>query len=247
VATLGIASEDLGPDQHQDRQRKAKCFEHLGATLPENGSCGNGRFPPVPAATDPLRTLGRERYIDPMNGRLMLVLFAIFVAVGVAGPAASRVTHKAKEAARIERECSLKKGIITVTGDQIHFQPSPNEDYHHVDCALTRLNKAELGKLGFVGNEADPNAVLRPPLRYMAEGSNADISALARAAETEKWTIVRRATATDGAAILQFQSGAKMTNGEAMKLMDRIWKKEFGDLEFGTAPRKLSDRGDYDD
>jgi len=32
-----------------------------------------------------------------------------------------------------------------------------------------------------------------------------------------------------------------------MKLMDRIWKKEFGDLEFGTAPRKLSDRGDQDD
>jgi hypothetical protein len=181
-----------------------------------------------------------------MKSRLMAVLLAPFIAVASV-PAVAQVIDKAKQVARIEGECGLKKGTITVTGDEIRFQPSPDEAYDRVDCALTKLNKSGLGKLGFVGNEMDPNAVLRPPLRYIAEGSSADIGSLAKALQAEKWTIVRRATATDGAAILQFETGATMTNGEAMKLLDRIWKKEFGDLEFGSAPRKLTDRGEYDD
>jgi len=181
-----------------------------------------------------------------MGGRLTLSLLAFCVAL-TSTAAAGQVTDKAKEAARIENECGLKKGTITVTGDEIRLKPSPDEAYDHVDCALTRLNKAGLGKLGFVGNEADPNAVLRPPLRYIAEGSQAEIGSLARAAEAEKWAIIRRATSTDGRAILQFESGPRMTNGEAMKLLGRIWKKEFGDLEFGTAPRRLSEPPDYDD
>jgi hypothetical protein len=181
-----------------------------------------------------------------MNGRLMLVALTSFAIWGTAR-AAGQPNDKANEAARIESECGLRKGTITVTGDQIQFQPSPDEAYDHVDCALTRLHKAGLGKLGFVGNEADPNAVLRPPLRYIAEGSARDVVALAAAAQAGKWKVVRRATASDGTAIVQLESGANMTNGEAMKLLDRVRKREFGDLEFGLAPRKLSDRGDPDD
>jgi hypothetical protein len=44
-----------------------------------------------------------------------------------------------------------------------------------------------------------------------------------------------------------FESGAAMTNGQAGRLLDRIWKKEFGDIAFGTAPRKLSDPNPYED
>lgn len=130
---------------------------------------------------------------------------------------------------------------ITVVGDQITLQPSADEAYDHIDCALTRLKTSGLGKLGFVGNEANPNAVLRPPLRYIAEGSRAEIRSLAQAAEAEEWVIVGRAISTDGRAILQFESGPKMTSGEASRLLDRIWKKEFGDLEFGAAPRRISE------
>ncbi len=114
---------------------------------------------------DPLRTLRHPFMLPCMNRRLMLVLLPSLVLFGAA-PAAARVTDKTKEAARIESECGLKKGTITVSGDQIRLQPSPDQAYEKVDCALERLNKAGLGNLGFVGNEADPNAVLRPPLRY---------------------------------------------------------------------------------
>ena len=174
-----------------------------------------------------------------MNRSPLLVLL-LCVALFGSAPAAAQVMDKTKQAAVIERECGLKEGTITVSGDQIRLQPSPGEAYEKVDCALERLNKAGLGKLGFVGNEADPNAVLRPPLRYIAEGSSAEMAALIKAAQADRWVINKTATASDGMTIVEFESGARMTNGQAGKLLDRIWKKEFGDIGFGMAPRRLS-------
>ena len=194
----------------------------------------------------PLPTSRRAVILPAMGHRLIFTL-PVLCASWAPTLAAAPSVDKAEEAARIEKDCDLKKGTITVAGDQISLRPSPNEAYNHLDCALTRLKKAGLGTLGFIGNEADPNAVLRPPLRYIAEGSQTEIGSLARAAEAEKWTVTRRATSTDGQAILQFESGPKMTNGEASKLLDHIWKKEFGDLEFGAAPRRLSEPPGDDD
>ena len=115
------------------------------------------------SAFDPLQTL-RHLFILPcMNHRRILVLLPLVVLFG-ATPADAQVTDKDKQAAAIESECGLKKDTIAVTGDEIHLQPSPHEAYEKVDCALEKLNKAGFGKLGFVGNEADPNSVLRPPL-----------------------------------------------------------------------------------
>lgn len=154
----------------------------------------------------------------------------------------------ADEVARIERECGLNKGTLLVDGEYLRLKPSPDEAYEHVDCALVRLNAGGLGqRLGFVGNEADPNAVLKPPLRYIAEGSSAQIDALVKAAKADKWTITRTATASDGTTIVELESGATMTNRQAAKLLDRVWKKEFGDIAFGMAPRKLSDPTPYGD
>jgi hypothetical protein len=99
---------------------------------------------------------------------------------------------------------------------------------------------------GFTGNEYNPNAVLRPPMRYIAEGSSAEITSLIRAAQADKWLISKTATASDGAIIVQFQSGASMTNGQSEKLLKRIWQKEFGDIAFGMAPRKLSAANELD-
>jgi hypothetical protein len=181
-----------------------------------------------------------------MNRNLMLVLLPSVVLFGAA-PALAQVSDKAEQAAAIERGCGLKKGTITVSGDQIRLQPAPDEAYEKVDCALERLNKAGLGKLGFVGNEADPNAILKPPLRYIAEGSSAEIAALVKAAQADRWVIKKTASASDGMTIVQFESGAAMTNGQASRLLDRIWKKEFGDIGFGMAPRKLSDPNPFDD
>lgn len=178
---------------------------------------------------------------------MMLVLLPSVVLFSAAPGAAAQATDKTEQAAAIERECGLKKGAISVIGDQIRLQPSQGDAYEKVDCALERLNKAGFGKLGFVGNEADPNAVLEPPLRYIAEGSSIEIKALVTAAKADKWVVNKTATASDGMSLVQFESGAAMTNGQASKLLDRIWKKEFGDIEFGTAPRKLSDPNPFDD
>jgi hypothetical protein len=178
---------------------------------------------------------------------MMLVLLCSIASFGGAPAAAAEATDKAQQAASVERQCGLKIGTITVTGDQIRLQPSQDEAYDKVDCALERLSKASLGELGFVGNEATPNAVLEPPLRYIAEGSTAEITALVKAANADKWLITKTAAASDGTTIVLFESGAAMSNGQADRLLDRIWKKEFGDIAFGTAPRKLSDPNPYED
>jgi hypothetical protein len=154
----------------------------------------------------------------------------------------------AAEVRRIERECRLKKGTLTVDGEHVRLRPSPNEDYQHVDCALAHLKKVGLGdRLGFVGNEADPNGVLRPPLRYIAVGSATQMAALTKAAQVEHWTIDRTATASDGMVIVEFESGVTMTNGQAESLLNRIWKNEFGDISLGIAPRRLSSRDQIDE
>jgi hypothetical protein len=187
-----------------------------------------------------------EGMLPNMNYRLALMLWPLLI-VCDASPAEAQETEKVEEAARIESECGLETGTITIIGDQISFRPSPDEAYENVDCGLGRLMGADIGKLGFVGNEADPNTLLHAPVRYIAEGSTAEITALTKAAEAENWTINKTATATDGTAIIQFESGAKMTHGQAARLLDRIWKKEFGDIAFGPAPTKLSDSESFDE
>ena len=142
--------------------------------------------------------------------------------------------------AAIERECGLGTGTIAITGERVELKPRPDEAFERVDCALAKLRDAG-HKLGFVGNEADPDAVLHPPLRYIVAGPAGAIAALVRAAEADKWDITLRAAAPDGTAVVQFESGKAMTHGEADRLIHRIWNKDFGDIAFGAAPGKLSE------
>lgn len=180
-------------------------------------------------------------------GNRSSVLVAALVLLFATATATAQVVDKGAQASAIEIECGLKKGTITVDGGQVHLRPSPDEDYKAVDCALARLKGAKLGNLGFVGNEADPNAVVKPPLHYIAGGSSAEIDALVKAARQDKWIINKTAKASDGTIMVDFQTGPNMTHGQADGLVERIWKHEFGDLEFGYAPRRLSAPEPYDD
>jgi len=58
----------------------------------------------------------------------------------------------------ISRKCGLPKSIFKLVGtDELHIQPSPDEKYERVDCALSELRKSDLPlKIGFVGNEVYP-------------------------------------------------------------------------------------------
>jgi hypothetical protein len=170
-----------------------------------------------------------------MNPLVMLVLLPCVALVGAA-PAAAKDADKTKWAAAIERECGLKTGTIKVSGGQMRFQSSGDESFEEVDCAVTLVNQAGVGKLG-----VDPNAILRKPIRYIAEGSSAEIAALVKAAQADKWLINKTAAASDGTTIVQFERGPATINLQEEGLFDRIWKKEFGDIAIGTAPRKLSD------
>jgi hypothetical protein len=66
-------------------------------------------------------------------------------------------------------------------------------------------------------------------------------------AKADGWTINRTATASDGTAIVQIESGTQMTHEQASHLLESIRRKVFGDVAFGLAPRKLSDRDPFDD
>ncbi|RYG55639.1 MAG: hypothetical protein EON56_05340 [Alphaproteobacteria bacterium] len=140
----------------------------------------------------------------------------------------------------INRDCRLKDGTLALVGNEVRLQPPPDEDFESLECALDRLKKSTGLKFGFVGNELDPDTVLSRPLRYIAEGTRSQISALSNAALAEKWTVIMRALGSHGLTLLQFESGLGMTNAQSERLLNRIWKKEFGDIAFGQAPQKLS-------
>lgn len=161
---------------------------------------------------------------------------ATFLSLDTAGAAQSRLARKVQ---RIERACNLSKGTITAVADEVHFAPSPDEKYENVDCAFAKLKKGHVEKMGFIGNEADPNAVLDEPYEYVVEGSAPQIAALSAAAQSEGWIIVTSAKADDGTLFLVFKTRQGETSGGADHLMQRIWKKEFGDILLSRAPQPL--------
>lgn len=148
-------------------------------------------------------------------------------------------SHLAQKVHRIEQECKLRSGTLTAVGDEVQFAPLLDEKYERVDCALEKLKKGHVEKLGFIGNAYDPNAVLQEPYRYIAEGTATQISSLAAAARVSGWTIVKLAKAEDGTSFLVFQSGKGETVGGADRLMQRLWRREFGALMLGRAPEPL--------
>lgn len=197
------------------------------------------------SAFRPIADIQAHVHAEPMTGIWTLLPIALSSALGA--PALQEAADQAERAKEIEKACGLADGAIRVVEGHVRFQPSPHEELERVDCALASLKSAGMTDLGFVGNEADPNAILRPPLRFIALGPKAQIDALSAAAAEEKWIITRTATASDGIAMLQFESRPGMKQGEATRLVDRIWEEEFGDIAFGTAPRKLSEPDTFEE
>jgi len=144
-----------------------------------------------------------------------------------------------KKLQRIEQACNLKTGTVTAVGTEVHFDPSPNEKYQNLDCALAKLKPAHAEKIGFIGNEVYPNTVLNEPHRYIIEGTANQIANLTAAARASGWIIVKSAKADDGTSFLLIQTRQGETVGGADQLMQRIWRKEFGEVKLGRAPEPL--------
>jgi hypothetical protein len=56
----------------------------------------------------------------------------------------------------ISDKCGLKRSALTLVGaDELRFQPSANESYDAVACALDAIAKVKYPnvKMGFIGNE----------------------------------------------------------------------------------------------
>lgn len=166
----------------------------------------------------------------------ILAATSLFAADAIASP--SKLSRKVQ---RIERACKLPAETITAVGDEIQFSPSSNENYEHVACALAKLAEGQVEKIGFIGNEADPDGMLKEPQRYIAEGTTTQIADLSAAVRAGGWIIIKSAKADDGTMFLIFQTRQGETFGGADRLMQRIWRKEFGELGFGSAPEPLAE------
>ena len=179
----------------------------------------------------------------PVSGPIFMVMFMIAAPTLVQ----AKPSDWKQLPVKIAKHCNTPVEWLTVSGDdEIRLQPTPEADFNKVDCVLAQLKKYDGIKLGFVGNELDPNAVLTKPYRYIAEGMKTQIQALMAAARAEGWVIVRTADAHDGISFVEFHSRSGETSGGADKLMQRIWRKEFGDLALGDMPRRLSEPYDFD-
>jgi hypothetical protein len=146
--------------------------------------------------------------------------------------------------AKVIYECKVPTSYISVVDDELVVNPALNADYEKVDCMLAHIKESKVLKIGFIGNEWDPDAVLPSALRYIAVGSNIEIDVLMASAAFQHWRVEKLANSDDGTRFLIFETKTGVTAGQSTILLDRIWKQEFGDVSFGIAPRKLSDKSE---
>jgi hypothetical protein len=65
---------------------------------------------------------------------------------------------RAERAAQLEEiaaACGLDAKALRLVGtENLHFKPSPDENYERIDCVLKALSKTDIPlRMGFVGNE----------------------------------------------------------------------------------------------
>jgi len=75
-----------------------------------------------------------------------------------ASPTASEADGLKLGLARVETQCGVKVGTLTLgAGNLVAVKPAPDAKYDTIDCVFRELKKPEFAdhiKLGFVGNEA---------------------------------------------------------------------------------------------
>ena len=141
--------------------------------------------------------------------------------------------------AKIAKRCGTPPGWVSVAGkDEVHIQPPPDADYSKVDCVLKELQPKSRLKLGFVGNEADPNRVLTPGWTYIAEGTVPALTVLADEVRKAGWIAGSLAKENDGTGFLPFNTPEGMTEAQATPFANRLWKHELGNIKFGRAPSR---------
>jgi len=140
---------------------------------------------------------------------------------------------------RIAKRCGTPPEWVSVTSeDEVHLQPPPDADYTKVDCILMQLRQKKGIKLGFIGNEADPNQALDPGWSYIASGSIGALTTLAIEARKAGWITDPIAKADDGTGFLTFRTSEGTTEAQATAFADRLWKHQLGDIKFGPAPTR---------
>lgn len=170
-------------------------------------------------------------------GRLIL---AIAVTIGtLAVPTAVNAKNLRDLPKRIAKHCGTPPEWVSVARrDEVHLQPPPDADYSKVDCILKELQPKNGLKLGFVGNEADPNRVLSPGWSYVAGGTISALTVLADEVRKAGWIAGPLAKADDGTGFLPFHTPEGMTEAQATPFANRLWKHELGDITFGQAPSR---------
>ena len=174
---------------------------------------------------------------------------AIVLCMAWVSPSSAFAPQPTKTAVVVKQaimRCHLPANTASVHGDEVQLTPSPTSDFNRIDCLMRALQKAGVTKLGFIGNEADPNQALLHSETYFASGPTAQIAMLQDAANVAHWIIVATAHASDGNNYLVFATRPRETIGGVDKLLGRVYAKEFGDIAFGRAPKKLSERTDED-
>lgn len=163
-----------------------------------------------------------------------------FIALFVCGALAPTMVNAENWQAlprQIAKRCGTPTGWVSVTGkDEVHLQPPPDANFAKVDCILAQLRPKKGIKLGFIGNEADPNRALVPGWSYVASGSTDVLANLANEARKAGWIVGSLARADDGTGFLTFRTPQGMTEAQATPFANRLLKHQLGDVKFGPAP-----------
>lgn len=167
------------------------------------------------------------------------ILTWIIIGTLVAPAATARAENWQALPKRIAKHCKTPPEWISVSAnDEVQLQLPPDANYLKPDCILIELRKKQGIKLGFLGNEADPNRVLSPGWSYIAGGSLSVLTTLANEVRKAGWILGNLAKADDGTGFLTFRTPDGMTEAQATPFAERLWKHELGDITFGNAPSR---------
>ena len=188
------------------------------------------------SANHPLRTFGTRCQNAMMISRHYVVVSLTAASVFTGPCFAGDLKGLPK---KVARKCQTPVEWLSVRPpDEVQVRLTPDADFSKVDCVLAYVRKTSGLKLGFVGNEADPNQPLNPAWSYIAGGRVEALENLAREVKTAGWIAGTFAKAADGTGFLLFQTPEGMTIAEATPFANRLWKHQLGDITFGAAPTR---------
>jgi hypothetical protein len=86
-----------------------------------------------------------------------MALIGSFVTAATCSGKAVQVSNRQSLPSEIALKCNTPASWVTLEGDEVYVQVSPQARYEDVNCVIAELRRRHVENFGFIGNAARPN------------------------------------------------------------------------------------------